>query len=111
MSKTLKILLTILAITLLVVFFSISKVTATDDENNSTDTNTSFENSIQEANDALSTTSSNSNFSNSGVTSVTQVSNYSEANLGINNVLSVILIAIGVLIILLAIAILIRLGH
>ena len=45
----------------------------------------------------------------SGVTSVSQLSNYSEANLGLNNILSIILIAVGVLIILFAIAILIRL--
>ena len=43
------------------------------------------------------------------VTSVTSLSNLPEANLGLNNILNVILIAIGFLLILLAIAILIRL--
>ena len=43
------------------------------------------------------------------VTSVTSLSNLPEANLGLNNILNVILIAIGFLLILFAIAILIRL--
>lgn len=43
------------------------------------------------------------------VTSVTSMSNLPEANLGLNNILNVILISIGVLLILFAIAILIRL--
>lgn len=43
------------------------------------------------------------------VTSVTGLSNLPEANLGLNNILNVILIAIGVLLILFAIALLIRL--
>lgn len=43
------------------------------------------------------------------VTSVTSLSNLPEANLGLNNILNVLLIAIGVLLILFAIAILIRL--
>jgi hypothetical protein len=43
------------------------------------------------------------------VTSVTSLNNLPEANLGLNNVLNVILISIGVLLILFAIAILIRL--
>ena len=45
----------------------------------------------------------------STVTSVSTMNNYSQANLELNNVLSIILISIGVLLILLAIAILIRL--
>lgn len=55
--------------------------------------------------------SSSFNLNNSGVTSVTTLSSYSEANLELNNILNIILIAIGVLIILFAIAILIRLKH
>lgn len=43
------------------------------------------------------------------VTSVTPMSNLPEANLGLNNILNVILIAIGISLILFAIAILIRL--
>ena len=45
----------------------------------------------------------------SNITSVTSLSNLPEANLGLNNILNVILISIGVLLILFAIAILIRL--
>lgn len=45
----------------------------------------------------------------STVTSVTSLSNLPEANLGLNNILNILLIAIGVLLILFAIAILIRL--
>lgn len=52
---------------------------------------------------------STSSTSYPGVTNVSPVSDYSEANLGLNNILNIILIAIGVLIILFAIAILIRL--
>lgn len=43
------------------------------------------------------------------VTSVTNLNNLPEANLGLNNILNVLLIAIGFLLILFAIAILIRL--
>lgn len=43
------------------------------------------------------------------VTSVTSLSNLPEANLGLNNILNILLISIGVLLILFAIAILIRL--
>ena len=43
------------------------------------------------------------------VTSVTSLSKLPEANLGLNNILNVILISIGILLILFAIAILIRL--
>jgi hypothetical protein len=43
------------------------------------------------------------------VTSVTALNNLPEANLGLNNILNVILISLGVLLILFAIAILIRL--
>lgn len=45
------------------------------------------------------------------VKSVSPLSNLPEANLGLNNILNVILIAIGVLLILFAIAILIRLKN
>ncbi len=58
------------------------------------------------------TTSSNSSLSDlsaSSVTRVSQLNNYSQANLELNNILSIILISIGVLLILFAIAILIRL--
>ena len=43
------------------------------------------------------------------VTSVTSLSNLPEANLGLNNILNILLLAVGFLLILFAIAILIRL--
>ncbi len=96
---------------LLTVCFHI--VYATEENTLSTDT-TSPTSEISETEEIPETESedqSTSNFHYSGVTSVNQLSNYSEANLGLNNILSIILIAIGVLIILFAIAILIRLKH
>ena len=53
--------------------------------------------------------SSLSTFSPSTVTSVSSLDNYAQANLSMSNILSIILISIGVLLILFAIAILIRL--
>ena len=44
-----------------------------------------------------------------GINSIQRISSIPEANLGLNNILNIILIAIGILLILLAIAILIRL--
>lgn len=61
--------------------------------------------------DPISNTTSNSTTNTSTYNSnarVSTVSSIPEANLGLNNVLCVILIAIGILLILLAIAILIR---
>lgn len=49
-----------------------------------------------------------SNVDSSYVTSVTPVSSQYEANLGLNNILSILLISIGILLILFSIAILIR---
>ena len=53
--------------------------------------------------------SSLSTFSPSTVTSVSSLDNYAQANLSMSNILSIILISIGILLILFAIAILIRL--
>ena len=60
-------------------------------------------------NENASSNSSLSDLSASSVTRVSQLNNYSQANLELNNILSIILISIGVLLILFAIAILIRL--
>ncbi len=76
-------------------------VTEEDEETNTTNNTTTN----------TPTPSSSTFLTNNGVTSVSTVSDYSEANLGLNNILNIILIAIGVLIILFAIAILIRLKH
>lgn len=108
MSKITKIIVLIIFLFSLCFHFSY----ATDNiENMNEDVNTLISD-LEETktnDETLDTTNSIKN--NSGVTSVSQLSNYSEANLGLNNILSIILIAIGVLIILFAIAILIRLKH
>lgn len=76
------------------------------------ETNTSpFENDLSEENEDITNTSataSTTSMLNSNAR-INTVSSIPEANLGLNNVLCIILIALGVLIVLLAIAILIRL--
>ncbi len=100
MSKLIKTLL-ILSILFSVCFISFSYATEIDesiDENLTSDESLSTDEDLEE--DLTS---------DSTITSVSQLSNYSEANLELNNILNIILIAIGVLIVLFAIAILIRL--
>ena len=92
-SKAFKITLIISIILLL--FTSLAFATENEESNN-----ISTENSIS-AEEALEDVAT--------VTSVTSLSNLPEANLGLNNILNVILIAVGFLLILFAIAILIRL--
>ena len=92
-SKAFKITLIISIILLL--FTSLAFATENEESNN-----ISTENSISEE-EALEDVAT--------VTSVTSLSNLPEANLGLNNILNVILIAVGFLLILFAIAILIRL--
>lgn len=77
----------------------------TNETTNDTQTNTTNDDMLFEDNQNSNTTSSSSYQSNARVSTVSSIP---EANLGLNNVLCVILIAIGILIILLAIAILIR---
>lgn len=122
MSKTLKILL-IIAITL---FFAltINYVQATSEENSvsneettseeditneeSTTSESTDENSENVINENASDTSSLSTLGTSNGTRVERINSYSEANLQLNNILSIILISIGVLLVLFAIALLIR---
>lgn len=77
----------------------------TNETTNDTQTNTTNDDMLFEDTQNSNTTSSSSYQSNARVSTVSSIP---EANLGLNNVLCVILIAIGILIILLAIAILIR---
>ena len=118
MSKLIKFFL--LFSTIFILCYNISFATTidenTDNYENTINTeavNSTISNNLSDNVDTTSNntenTSDNSNFNYSGVTSVNQLSNYSEANLELNNILNIILIAIGVLIILFAIAILIRL--
>lgn len=122
MSKTLKILL-IIAITL---FFAltINYVQATSEENSvsneettseeditneeSTTSESTNENSENVINENASDTSTLSTLGTSNGTRVEPINSYSEANLQLNNILSIILISIGVLLVLFAIALLIR---
>ena len=99
MTKSLKIILSILLI--FVVTINISFVQATEIEEESIEELP--ENDDQAAQDALSTF-------NSSVTNVSNINSYEQANLELNNILSIILIAIGVLLILFAIALLIRIS-
>lgn len=113
MTKSLKIILSILLI--FVVTINISFVQATEGEEFSEPETHSEEqieeesieelpeNDDQAAQDALSTF-------NSSVTNVSNINSYEQANLELNNILSIILIAIGVLLILFAIALLIRIS-
>ena len=80
-----------------------------DSGDNETEYNTSIDEEMDLNNDSEDTETSTT--STTGINSSARVSTLSsipEANLGLNNVLCIILIAIGILIILLAIAILIR---
>lgn len=81
---------------------------STSNENVATDSNTASQSSADSVTNTNSSTSSNTKGS-SKVTAVNTLSGLPEANLGLNNILSILLIAIGFLLILFAIAILIRL--
>lgn len=96
-------------------------VTNENTTNRSSESNTSVENNTRDddlleenddfdpiLDDAETTNTSSPNSTYHSNSRVSTVSSIPEANLGLNNVLCVILIAIGILIILLAIAILIR---
>lgn len=115
MHKLLKILI-ILSIILLT-FASISNAETTNiyndvaNENTTNDEDNLLDEEEDDDIDPISNTASNSSTNTSTYQSnarVSIVSSIPEANLGLNNVLCVILIAIGILLILLAIAILIR---
>lgn len=96
MNKLLKILL--IGILLFAFYFTFSYATEENTENQDV-TNEVIE---ETPTTGLSTLSSDT------VTSISSLNSYSQANLELNNILCIILIAVGVVIILLAIAILIR---
>ena len=113
MTKSLKIILSILLI--FVVTINISFVQATEGEEFS-EPETHSEEPIEEEsieelpeNDDQAAQYALSTF-NSSVTNVSNINSYEQANLELNNILSIILIAIGVLLILFAIALLIRIS-
>ena len=105
MSKTLKVLLLISFFLILTLWFNFVFATSNNEIDNSS-TNT-----IQEDTNKQSSLSTLSPTSSSSITGVSGMNSYSQANLELNNILCIILIAIGVLIILLSIAILIRLKN
>ena len=112
MSKFFKIAIIISSIILL--FININFVKATEEQLESDVAPISEDLSdIQETNDteeaASQVTSALETLSSSSVTKVSTINSYEQANLQLNNILSIILISIGVLLILFAIAILIRL--
>lgn len=103
MSKTLKVLLLMSFFLILTLGFKFVYATSNNEiDNESTNT-------IQEDTSKQSTLSTLSPTSSSSITGVSGMNSYSQANLELNNILCIILIAIGILIILLSIAILIRL--
>lgn len=123
MSKLIKTLLVLFIITILGISIYSVKATYDDEEfeTNSTenyeDTSSDIEETDEADNDSENENIIKENASDgslqtlspSSVTSVTNKNNYSNANLELNNILCIILISIGVLLILFAIAILIRL--
>ncbi len=85
---------------------------STSNENTISDSNTASQSSADSVTNTNSSTNSSTNSNTKGsskVTAVNTLSGLPEANLGLNNILSILLIAIGFLLILFAIAILIRL--
>lgn len=109
MSKNIKLILTILFI--ITISFNFYFVNATSEDN---DTEVEETNEIEEINDeetqppSLLQSLDNLSQTTTG-TKVTSINSYEEANLQLNNILCIILISIGFLLILFAIAILIRL--
>ena len=111
MSKFIKTLSIVLFI--FIVFFGINCVQATEEglesdvapisEDVTDDATAEAEAAAEQVTSTLDT------LSTSSVTKVSTVNSYDQANLQLNNILSIILISIGVLLILFAIAILIRL--
>ncbi len=102
---------------ILIISLSTYSVQATSNSVNDDAINSSSEeyyNDDDSNNNVIKENSSDSSLqslSPSSVTSVTSKENYASANLSLNNILCVILIAIGVLLILFAIAILIRINR
>ncbi len=105
MSKVFKIILVITVITCL--FMNVSMALQGDEAD--LDRATLDEEETNTTTSTNSTSSGSSSDISAQVTKVDPLSNLPEANLGLNNILNVILISIGVLLILFAIAILIRL--
>ena len=121
MSKTFKVM--IIALVIVLAFGTISSSAASinmnlesgnnmSDENVVEDTNTTDTNTL--ANTTTNTTANTTTTDNNSGTesaTVTSVSSLPESELGLSNIINILLIAVGVILIFLAIAILIRLGR
>lgn len=108
MQKTLKLCLIIF---LLFTIINVSFVQATEGEASVPEvTSEVSEEELPVIEEQANTGSSLDTLSNSGVTKISNLNSYEQANLELNNILCIILIAIGVLLILFAIALLIRLS-
>lgn len=138
MNKTKKIFISLLILSLFVFCFNIKLFAVSADDEPSNEINSTSENSTNTTNESENDTDNSSNSSNNEIsedssnevrttstpttntssqTGTQTISSYStvssipEANLGLNNILNILLIAIGILMILLGIAILIRLKN
>lgn len=121
MSKTFKVIIIALVIVLAVGTISSSAASINmnlesgnniSDENVVEDTNTTDTNTL--ANTTTNTTANTTTTDNNSGTesaTVTSVSSLPESELGLSNIINILLIAVGVILIFLAIAILIRLGR
>ena len=98
---------------IILILFNINFIYATETEieesSESEVAEISTEDATEETSDDIVEDLPTTDFLGTGITEVSTVNSISEMNLKINNVLNIILIAIGVLLILFAIAILIRL--
>lgn len=104
--------LTLIFILLIIILFNINISFATEEELIDS-TSLTYENdeiTVTETEVIEEELPSTDLLSSNGVTNVSTVNSISEMNLRLNNILNIILIAIGVLLILFAIAILIRLN-
>ena len=101
-----KIIFSFLLIFLILTFFAFTSYATEPQNTDIVEADTTSDTSSSENNVTYRPQSSNVN--SSYVTSVSPVSSQYEANLGLNNILSILLISVGILLILFGIAILIR---
>ncbi|MBQ7410322.1 MAG: hypothetical protein IJW20_02960 [Clostridia bacterium] len=122
MSKSIKICLILFLLLILSINFNFVQATSDEEITEPETLSEGAEENIEETNLEEETpesdvptpsnpsTSTLDTLSTSSVTKVSNINSYEQANLQLNNILSIILIAIGVLLILFAIALLIRLS-
>ena len=84
---------------------------AVTDENPEESTNSTDTNTVSNTTNTTSNTTSTDSNSGTDSATVTNLSSLPESELGLSNIINILLIAVGVILIFLAIAILIRLAH